>query len=69
MPPWIREKGSFVVVDFLMRKANEISSHSLTEKKRRGKKTTDNQKTRSVIILLRNREFMSGEPFTVDTHC
>lgn len=39
MPPWIREKGSFVVVDFLTRKANEISSHSLTEKKRKGKKT------------------------------
>lgn len=44
MPPWIREKDSFVVVDFLMRKANGISSHGLTEKKRKGKKTPDNKK-------------------------
>lgn len=48
MPPWIREKGSFVVVDFLMRKANGISS--LTEKKRTGKKplTTKKQKYREI---------------------
>lgn len=44
MPPWIREKGSFVVVDFLMRKANEISSHSLTEKKRKQKKKKKRKK-------------------------
>jgi len=58
------DQGGWLVcstVDFLMRKAIGISSHSLTEKKRK-KKTPI-----SVIILLRNREFMSWELFMVDS--
>lgn len=51
MPPWIREKGSFVVVDFLMRKASGISSHSLTENKRKGKKTNPKPKTTDLLLF------------------
>lgn len=51
MPPWIREKGSFVVVDFLMRKASGISSHSLTEKKRKGEKNPPTTKKTDLLLF------------------